>query len=40
MSYVSFSDVGGQVDQYYNYWPVKGYIVHRIFLVVIFLIFF
>ena len=39
MSYVSFSGDGGQVDQYYNYWLIKGYNVHRISLVVIFLIF-
>ena len=28
MSYVSFSGDGGQVDQYYNYWLVKGFTVH------------
>ena len=31
MSYVSFSGDGGQVDQYYNYWLVNGYYVHKIF---------
>ena len=40
MLYASFSGDGGQVDQYYNYWLVKGYNVHRIFLIVIFLNFF
>ena len=36
MSYASFSGDGGQIDQFYNYWLVKGLTIHRMVLVVLF----